>query len=888
MKLKKIISIATVFFMLASTVPVSEAADFADGLPEGWTEKVIGNAAISYDDGTAKIQVTGTPKTAASANLATAAKNIGDSVYAEIQFSANDAPLNRQINLTDGINKLTAAEVQGKELNVFGKTAEIGADEKHNLILAVDRKNRKSAALLDGKTIYSGSCSDADGLDFSGLKLEFLTQAVMISAESVFTLYNVNFEGYNDVNPSITPSRDKTVLTSEEAKSFSVNYGAKMNCSERIISFSEKDGVDVAYTIEENEYGFTIIPKHELEMGKNYLLTISGVQNIFGAATENISMEFLIAPQSYNLPTAKISAPEDKSEFYTNERFTITASGESDILKSVELYADDVLIKSTNSELLTVPYAFETAGEHTISVVVTDTFGGKSEKRITVNIIQNQAPTVTILSPTDGQQFAVGDTVVLNAEAADSDGSVAYVEWYENDTLLTTVGSAPYQYTALLDTAGQRTYRAVAYDNFGVSAEASVTVSAESMQKERIFFNDYNNYTGDAVPPDMGGVSTTNGGIFEAAENEQDKTACFKVRIGEKLSGGGPFIMVTPNASGIIGFETDIYTAGAGISFTLRFDNQTVGDVSLYNNSIRLKNGGQTISSTMDTYKWHHFIYRIDTYNNTYSVWVDGECIAENFKSDAAKTIGSLPQIRATFYGTPNTYVMFDNTELYKIISAPYILSAGYMDDNNQPVDTDTVPCGRKKIALHFSTILNESTVRKENFRLADENGNEISIANTGISEDKMHVILTLKQSLASVSKYTVSVSKDVISDGGIAYGGGDFTFTTGVKAFDVASCDILVNGIITKNVVINSGDRVAVRARIANDTGAEKQVLVIAALKKNGRTTAIYSKTVTIADGGGEAGLNGLSPQEDGMTVSVFVWDGWQSRQAVTSRIYQ
>lgn len=888
MKFKKVISIVAVFFMLASIVPMSKAADFTGGLPDGWTEKVVGNAVIAYDNGRADMHVTGTKKTAASANLTTGAENVGNSVYAEIQFSANNAPVNRQINLTDGTGRLAVAGVQGTTLNAFGATVEIQENQVYDLVLAIDRKNSKAAALLNGKTFYTGDCSGADSINFSSLKLELLTQAIMVDTESVFSIYNVNFASYDHADFKMTPPQDSTILTAEDAQSFVISYGAKMNYAERTVSFVEKDGTDVAYTLTEDAQGFTITPESALQMGKRYLLTISDVQNLFGEDTENISMEFLVAPQGYQLPTAEITAPADGAKFYTNESFTIIAAGESDILKSTELYADGILIKSVQGGTITMPYCFENAGQHTISVVATDTFGGKTEKSVTVEVIQNQAPSITVLSPADGRRYAIGDTVILNAEATDSDGSVAYVEWYENDTLLATINSAPYQYTALIDTAGQRTYRAIAYDNLGASSEASVTVSAEKMQKEQIFFNDYNSYTGEEVPANLGGVSTINGGIFEAAENEQDGTACFKARIGEKLSGGGPFIMFRPQASGMIGLATDLYPAGAGISFTLRFGNQTVEDVSLYNNALRLKNGEQTISYTIETQKWHRFLYQIDTYHNTYSVWVDEKCIAENFKSTAAQTIGSLPQIRATFNGAPDTYVMFDNTELYKIISAPYILSAGYLNDNNQPVDIDTVPYGKDKFTIHFSTILNESTVRKENFKLTDENGNEISLASAGISEDKMHIILTPQQSLSSVSRYTVSVSGDVISDGGIAYSGSDFTFTTGTKPFDVAACDILVNGRNVTNAVLHSGDRVSVRAQIANDTGTEKQVLMMAVFKKNGQTAALYPKTVTVPDGGGEVTLDRLSAKEDGMTVSVFVWDGWQSRQAVTNRIYQ
>ena len=96
----------------------------------------------------------------------------------------------------------------------------------------------------------------------------------------------------------------------------------------------------------------------------------------------------------------------------------------------------------------------------------------------------NVVPTVAITEPAAGTAIIQGATVAITAAAADSDGTVARVEFYDGATLLGTDTAAPYAFnwvTSTAATAGTHSLTARAYDNTGAvttSAAVSVTVNA--------------------------------------------------------------------------------------------------------------------------------------------------------------------------------------------------------------------------------------------------------------------------------------------------------------------------------------------------------------------------------------------------------------------------
>jgi CheY-like chemotaxis protein len=86
--------------------------------------------------------------------------------------------------------------------------------------------------------------------------------------------------------------------------------------------------------------------------------------------------------------------------------------------------------------------------------------------------LTDQAPTVSITSPTNGATVTTNFTI--SATAADSDGTVTNVSFYDGSTLLGSTTTSPYSYVWNPAPAGGHALTAVAQDNGGLSTTSAV------------------------------------------------------------------------------------------------------------------------------------------------------------------------------------------------------------------------------------------------------------------------------------------------------------------------------------------------------------------------------------------------------------------------------
>jgi len=84
-------------------------------------------------------------------------------------------------------------------------------------------------------------------------------------------------------------------------------------------------------------------------------------------------------------------------------------------------------------------------------------------------VTDNQAPQVTSLTPADGSLFNSGDSVVIDAQASDVDGSVASVEFFVDNVSVAVVSAPPYS-TNWQAVAGSHVISAVATDDLGLAS----------------------------------------------------------------------------------------------------------------------------------------------------------------------------------------------------------------------------------------------------------------------------------------------------------------------------------------------------------------------------------------------------------------------------------
>lgn len=81
----------------------------------------------------------------------------------------------------------------------------------------------------------------------------------------------------------------------------------------------------------------------------------------------------------------------------------------------------------------------------------------------------------------------VGDAVSISVEASDEDGTVSHIDFFDNDSLIHSEWTYPYEFDWELASEGEHTLKAVAYDNDGNTAEKTISVVAESLTNLNAF-----------------------------------------------------------------------------------------------------------------------------------------------------------------------------------------------------------------------------------------------------------------------------------------------------------------------------------------------------------------------------------------------------------------
>ena len=111
-----------------------------------------------------------------------------------------------------------------------------------------------------------------------------------------------------------------------------------------------------------------------------------------------------------------------------------------------------------------------------VSSHVTGTNATATFDNVTVTVVNAQAntsPTVALTSPAANATFTAPATVSLAANASDTDGSIAKVEFFVGGSLVGTAATAPYQLTWSNVPAGSYSATAVATDDQGAKTTSS-------------------------------------------------------------------------------------------------------------------------------------------------------------------------------------------------------------------------------------------------------------------------------------------------------------------------------------------------------------------------------------------------------------------------------
>ena len=184
------------------------------------------------------------------------------------------------------------------------------------------------------------------------------------------------------------------------------------------------------------------------------------------------------------LPTISITSPASGSAFVagSNVPVTVSASDPDGTVTLVEFLDGATIVATTNVAPFSFTWVNPGLGSHTLTARATDNRGGQtSSAPVTISVVPpNVAPSVSLTSPSNGAVFTAPASITLSADAADSDGTIAKVEFFQGSTLVGTVTAAPYTFTWSSVAQGNYSLTAKATDDRGTtttSTAISITVN---------------------------------------------------------------------------------------------------------------------------------------------------------------------------------------------------------------------------------------------------------------------------------------------------------------------------------------------------------------------------------------------------------------------------
>ncbi|SKA51643.1 chitinase C-terminal domain-containing protein [Enterovibrio nigricans] len=195
-----------------------------------------------------------------------------------------------------------------------------------------------------------------------------------------------------------------------------------------------------------------------------------------------------VEPPPNEAPTVSLDSPTSADKITDGDVVTLTATA-ADVdgtVASVEFFVNGVSVGVDK----TSPYSVSwnaTEGNHTLSSKATDDKGAVTESAAISVSVQtgtvvpgNEPPTVSV----NASAMAVdqGATVTLTADAADTDGTIAKVEFYAAGKVVGSATSSPYSVDWVANTAGNVSVYAKATDNDGAATDSSlITVNVTGL-----------------------------------------------------------------------------------------------------------------------------------------------------------------------------------------------------------------------------------------------------------------------------------------------------------------------------------------------------------------------------------------------------------------------
>jgi len=178
-------------------------------------------------------------------------------------------------------------------------------------------------------------------------------------------------------------------------------------------------------------------------------------------------------------PTVALTAPADGATVLTGStvNFAATAADSDGTVSKVEFYQGSTKLGEDSSAPYTVAWIATTAGDFTLTAKAIDNSAASTTSAaVTLHVTQNTAPSVALTAPADNSSLVAPAATTLTASAADSDGSVTKVEFFNGATKLGEDLTSPYSYDWTGMSQGDYVVTAKATDNLGLVTTSAAVI----------------------------------------------------------------------------------------------------------------------------------------------------------------------------------------------------------------------------------------------------------------------------------------------------------------------------------------------------------------------------------------------------------------------------
>jgi len=211
----------------------------------------------------------------------------------------------------------------------------------------------------------------------------------------------------------------------------------------------------------------------------NWANVPTGTYSITAKATDTKALtqtSSVVTVKVNTLPTVSLTAPLADANFIAPATINLTsdpvATGAGNSISKVEYFEGSNLVATANAAPFSASWNNVIAGSYSLTAKATDSNNNSiTSSPVAITVINNTAPTVSFTAnPSNATAPA---TIVINATAADTDGTIVKVELFNGETNIATMEAPPFNFLWENVAAGSYVLKAKATDNLGATKTSS-------------------------------------------------------------------------------------------------------------------------------------------------------------------------------------------------------------------------------------------------------------------------------------------------------------------------------------------------------------------------------------------------------------------------------